>query len=75
MVGRRAEPMSEGTQRRIDEAVRAIVAAAFDRATHVLSAHRAALDRCAKALLERETLEAEAILSLAPQLRAVAKAA
>jgi cell division protease FtsH len=55
---------SPETARRIDEAVRAIVASAFDRATEVLRERRAMLDRCAAALLERETLDEEEIRQL-----------
>ena len=36
--------------------------------TRQLREHRAALDRCARALLERETLDDEAIRALAPEL-------
>ena len=61
--------VSEDTRRRIDEAVRALVNQAFERATGLLREHRPALDRCARALLERETLDADAILALAPELR------
>ncbi len=62
--------LSEDTQRRIDEAVRAIVGAAFDRATQLLARERAALERGAAALLERETLDEAAIRTLAPGLGA-----
>jgi len=69
--------ISEDTRRRIDEAVRALVNQAFERATGLLRQHRPTLDRCARALLERETLDADAILALAPELRSpgLAKAA
>ena len=71
-MGRR--DISEDTRRRIDEAVRALLAAAFERATRTLSDHRDALERCARALLERETLDAAAIRSLAPGLDPVPSA-
>ncbi|HEY9028252.1 MAG TPA: ATP-dependent zinc metalloprotease FtsH, partial [Burkholderiaceae bacterium] len=58
--------VSEDTRRRIDEAVRRLLGRAFDDATRMLRSHRADLDRCARALLERETLDEEAILALAP---------
>ncbi len=61
--------VSEDTLRRIDEAVRAIVGAAFGRATQLLARERAALERCAAALLEHETLDEAAIRSLAPDLQ------
>jgi cell division protease FtsH len=61
--------MSDDTRRRIDEAVRRLLGQAFDEATRLLKSHRADLDRCARALLERETLDEAAILALAPGLR------
>jgi cell division protease FtsH len=60
---------SEETARRIDAGVRALIEAAFARATAVLTANRALLERGARLLLEKETLaEAE----LAPFVAAVA---
>ncbi len=51
---------SEETAREIDCAVRDIVAAAFARAVDILKERRALLEKCAAALLEKETLiEAE----------------
>ena len=69
--------ISEDTRRRIDDAVRALLGQAFESATRLLREHRGALDRCARALLERETLDADAILDLVPELRpqALAQAA
>ncbi|HEY8974997.1 MAG TPA: ATP-dependent zinc metalloprotease FtsH [Burkholderiaceae bacterium] len=64
-----ANGASEDTRRRIDEAVRRLLGRAFDDATRLLRTHRADLDRCARALLERETLDEDAILVLAPGLR------
>jgi cell division protease FtsH len=53
-------PVSEETQRRIDAAVRDLVTAGLGRATAILRANRALLDRGAQLLLARETLvEAE----------------
>jgi cell division protease FtsH len=60
--------VSEETRRRIDDAVRRLVAAAFDRATALLVRHRASLDRCARALLECETLDEGEIRALAPDV-------
>jgi len=55
-----ARNYGEHTAQAIDEAVREMVAAAFERALGVLERHREVLDIAAKALLERETLsEAE----------------
>ncbi len=50
---------SEETAQSIDRSVRALIAAAFDRATGVLSRHRAILDKTAERLLEKETLMAD----------------
>jgi cell division protease FtsH len=41
----------------IDAEVRALVDGAHDRARHILSTHRATLDRLASALVEKETLD------------------
>jgi cell division protease FtsH len=60
--------VSEDTRRRIDEAIRAIVMAGFERATAILVAHRAVLDRSARALLERETLDEAALAALTADL-------
>jgi cell division protease FtsH len=49
--------LSEETARVIDESVRAIVKAAFDRAFALLKAHRAVLEAGAEKLLQQETLE------------------
>lgn len=62
-------PVSPQTQASIDEAIRAIVAQAFERTTAVLRTHRAVLDRCAQALLQRETLDEAALRALTPELR------
>ena len=52
------------TQQRIDEAVRCIVMQAFEQATHLLQAQREVLDRCARQLRVRETLDADALRTL-----------
>jgi cell division protease FtsH len=62
------EPVSEQTQQRIDEAIRAIVMGGFAQATQLLQRHRATLEHCARALLERETLDEAALRELAPEL-------
>jgi cell division protease FtsH len=51
----------EHTRQRIDEAVRGIVMDAFARASELLQARRAALERGAKELLVRETLDEAAL--------------
>ena len=61
---------SEETARRIDEAVRQIVRETFERTTAILTRNRPVLDRCAAALLERETLEERDLLELTHDLQA-----
>ena len=60
---------SPDTLTRIDAAIRAIVMAGFDRATAILTDNREVLERGARALLEKETLDEAAILALATELR------
>jgi cell division protease FtsH len=55
---------SPDTARRIDEAVHAIVGSGFDRALELLRERRAALERCAQALIERESLDEDDIRGL-----------
>ncbi len=50
---------SEETAQRIDEAVRALITHAFDRATAILTRNRGLLEQVAGMLLERETLTAK----------------
>ena len=61
--------VSEATRQRVDEALRGIVMAGFQRATAILEANRAVLERGARALLEHETLDEPAVRALAAQLR------
>ncbi len=63
--------LSEETQRHIDAAIRSIVMDGFEHATVILSANRDVLERGARALLEKETLEEDAIRALAQDLRRV----
>ena len=69
--GSGAPMLAPGTQARIDAAVLALVMAGFDRATALLQRHRALLERTARALLEKETLDEAALneltLGLLPQ--------
>ncbi len=61
--------ISEATQRRIDAAVRELVMAGFARATAVLSANRAVLERAAAELQRQETLDEAALRKLTADLR------
>ncbi len=58
---------SEETARVIDESVRSIVNAAFERALALLSSHRAVLDVGARRLLTDETLERDELEALRAQ--------
>lgn len=62
---------SEDTQRRIDNAIRCIVMDGFDRASTILSANREVLERGARSLLEKETLDEAALRDLSAQLQRV----
>jgi cell division protease FtsH len=62
-------PVSEDTQRRIDDAIRRIVMGGFDHATAILRANRHVLERGARALLEKETLDEAAIRALVMDLK------
>jgi cell division protease FtsH len=62
-------PRSPETQARIDEAVRRIVMDAFERACAILQQHRALLERCARELLQRETLDEAQLRALTAELR------
>ena len=65
----RQDAVSERTQQRIDEAIRAFVMAGLAQATGVLSTHRAVLERTARALIASETLDEAALRALTPELR------
>ena len=65
---------SDETARAIDEAVQGIVTGAFERTVGILKAHVATLDRGAKLLLERETLDEGALAPLREEMRANAPA-
>ena len=68
-------PVSPDTQQRIDEAVRGIVMDAFGRASEVLKRNRDVLERCARELLARETLDEAAIRELTHGLQTAITAA
>ena len=57
-------PVSEATQAAMDRAVHNTIAAALQRATDLLTARRAVLERCVQALLEQETLDAATLQQL-----------
>ena len=63
-----ARSYSEHTSQAIDDAVKAIVAAAFARALALLTRNREVLERAAALLLERETLTEAELRELAAQL-------
>ena len=51
--------ISEETARKIDEEIKKLIDWAFQEAKRILTENREVLDRCSKALLERETINAE----------------
>ncbi len=59
---------SEETAREIDTAVRKIIADVFERAYGMLEKNRDVLERCAKSLLEKETLSEEDLKGLTKDL-------
>ena len=56
--------VAESTQARIDQAIRDIVMGVFERAYRILDIYRAVLERCARELLARETLDESDIRQL-----------
>ena len=56
--------VAESTQARIDQAIRDIVMGVFERAYRILDTNRAVLERCARELLARETLDESDIRQL-----------
>lgn len=56
--------VAESTQARIDQAIRDIVMGVFERAYRILDINRAVLERCARKLLARETLDESDIRQL-----------
>jgi len=66
-----AAPMSEATQQRIDAAIRGLVMDGFERATGILKTNRTVLERAARALLDKETLDEAALRALAADLQRV----
>ncbi len=63
-------PYSEATAGKIDEAVRRITDQAFQRATSLLQEHRSTLIDGAQLLLQKETLDKDALGLLAQRMRA-----
>ena len=61
--------VSEALQQRIDDAIRGIVSTALGQASDVLERHRELLERGAQELLQKETLDEDAIQSYAPAMR------
>ncbi|MCR3827571.1 ATP-dependent metallopeptidase FtsH/Yme1/Tma family protein, partial [Pseudomonas aeruginosa] len=61
--------VAESTQARIDQAIRDIVMGVFERAYQILDTNRAVLERCARELLARETLDENDIRQLTQGLK------
>jgi cell division protease FtsH len=64
LAGPRERDFSDQTATAIDRQVRWIVDQAFDRAVAILTRNRAALDRAARRLLEKETLDEHEVREL-----------
>jgi cell division protease FtsH len=62
--GPEGKPYSEATAELVDSEVRRIVEECYEQALKLLEANRAALDRLAEALLERETLDEAGVLAV-----------
>jgi ATP-dependent Zn protease len=62
-------PVSEDLQRRVDAAIRALVANGLEQARAVLQQHRALLERGAQELTRKETLDEQAIGAYRDALR------
>jgi cell division protease FtsH len=60
---------SEATAEELDGAVRTIIADVFDRTLSILSENRDTLERCARELLEHETIESDALRDLTGDLK------
>jgi cell division protease FtsH len=67
-MGREKE-LSEQTLHQIDDAVRGIIKDVFDRAYQILNENRTLLDRCARTLLEKETLDEDELRELTKDLK------
>src|ERR1700747_3532682 len=65
-----AREFSDETERLMDHAIRGLVGQAFDRAIEILSAHRSVHEKTAQLLLQKETLEEDAIAALRAQIAA-----
>ncbi|MCU4184117.1 ATP-dependent zinc metalloprotease FtsH [Acidiferrimicrobium sp. IK] len=72
--GLSARPYAEATQRAIDEEVAALLRQAEERATELLSSHRAELDRIVELLIDREIIDGDDLMAIVDPGRA-AKAA
>jgi cell division protease FtsH len=59
-----SRPYAEATQRAIDEEVAQLLRDAEERATELLSTHRAQLDQVVAALIEHETIDGEALMAI-----------
>jgi len=69
-----AAAIGQLTAQRIDDSVRSLLQDAMARATALLNADRAALDRCAGVLIEQETLEESQLLELVRPARSFSQA-
>ncbi len=70
LMGLHEKRYSDETARAIDQAVQKIVSDSFERTVGILKAHEGTLERGAKLLLERETLDENALQKIRDELRA-----
>lgn len=68
-LGQGGCPVSQATAQRIDEAIRTLVMDEFQRTYTLLQDNRPVLERCAQALLARETLDEAALQELTQGLK------
>ena len=68
-VAQRERNYSEETAREIDKAVRKIITDVFELSYKMLEQNRDVLERCARSLLEKETLDETALIELTKDLR------
>ncbi|HET7527147.1 MAG TPA: AAA family ATPase, partial [Burkholderiaceae bacterium] len=74
-LGPQRTAVSEALQQRIDDAIRAIVSAGLEQARALLQQHRQLLERGAQELLQKETLDEDAIRGYEQAMRGVASMA
>lgn len=75
MPGYTERQLANRTAEQIDEAIRSIIHAVFEKAYGLLDANHDVLERCASELLAKETLDEDHLVALTRDLRAANRAA